>query len=713
MKNKKYKNNKLKLNFIILGTIILTTFFLATGYATLESVTLDVDGEVTAVPQSEIFISDITYNSNVGTNPENSNINQYYQTLMQSTIVLGNDNNSSITYTVTLYNNGDGPYTFKEVEYMQELYDNPNIVFELDGLKKWDVVLSKESVTCTITFHYLNNVPVDNNILNSYLNFRFMKGTVDDTNIITSNQKEIIYNADLENDIQFEVTNNNDFAVETNLTIDNNIIATVSLEPLETKSIHVQMKDKLGLLQANKEYSVMIEQTVPYTVTKHSSVKLQFIPTITNYDLGLKTAGSSENPYIIYKIEDLVRLALNVNSGNSFLNTHIKLLNSLDFNNSNNYYNSQDTSFGDLNEDNSDLNEILTEMTSGKGFIMIGNSEINSFQGIFDGDNNRIDNIYIHRISKDIETQIGFFCFIKDAKIKNIEISGHYTIAHDGGALVGGISGKMNTITNCHNNVNITNTAIDKSTGGLVGTLFASSETIISECSNLADITTGCAAGGLVGFVISSVVTVENCYNTGTIMADDSLLGDGIVSSTFAGGLVVKDSSGGGTIIIKNSYNSGNVTANVAGGLVAKSAGELEIDSSYNTGNVSGTGTKAGFIGGILGRHSSGWMDTGVPGIATITNTYNAGIISKILGETKRGGIIGYNIRNTRDDISKAYYLEQQSINNIGEDTGRPPSYSCSRTEEFMKSNEFVTLLGPKFTNDTNNINKGYPVLIK
>ncbi len=708
MKNKKYVTSKLKLNFIILGTIILTTFFLATGYAAFESIILDVDGEVTALPQSEIFISDITYNSNIGTNPENSKINQYYQTLMNSTMVLGNNNDSSITYTVTLYNNGNGPYTFKEVEYMQELYDNPNIVFELDGLKRGDVVQSKEFVTCTITFHYLNNVPVDNNILNSYLNFKFMKGTMDDTNIITPSQKEIIYNANLENDIQFEITNNNDFTVEINLTIDNNIIATASIEPSETKNIHPQIKDKLGLLQANKEYSVMIEQKVPYTVTKQSLIKLQFIPTITNYDLGLKTDGSVENPYIIYKIEDLVRLALNVNSGNSFANTNIKLLNSLDYNNSNNYYNSHDTSFGNLNENESDSNEILTEMTSGKGFIMIGNSETNSFQGIFDGNNNKIDNIYIQRITADIETNIGFFGFIKDAKIKNIEISGCYTIAHDGGALVGGLSG-TNTITNCHNNVDITNNAIDKSTGGLVGTIFASSVTTINGCSNLADINTGCAAGGLVGFVISSTVTIDNCHNTGTIMADDNLLGTETTFSTFAGGLVVKDSSGGGTIIIKNSYNSGNVTANVAGGLVAKSAGTLTIDSSYNTGNVSGTGTKAGFIGGILGRHSAGWMDTGVPQKATITNTYNTGLISKILAQTTRGGIIGYNIGDTYD-VSKAYYLEQTEIVNIGSVSSNS---SCSRTEEFMKSSEFVTLLGPKFTNDTNNINNGYPVLVK
>lgn len=706
MKKKKYLNNKLKLNFIILGVIILTTFFLATGYATLESVTLDVDGEVTALPQSEIFISDIIYNSNVNTNPENSKINQYYQTLMQSTVVLGNNNDSSITYTVTLYNNGDGPYTFKEVEYMQELYDNPNIVFELNGLKKWDVVLSKESVTCTITFHYLNNVPVDNNILNSYLNFRFMKGTIEDTNIITSNQKEIIYNANLENDIQFEVTNNNDFSVEINLTVDNNIIATASLDPLETKNVQPQMKDKLGLLQANKEYTVTIEQTVPYTVTKQSSINLQFIPTITNYDLGLRTAGTEEDPYFIYKIEDLVRLAINVNSGNSFTNTHIKLLNSLDFSDANNYYNSTDTSFGDLNEDDTDTNEILSEMTTGKGFIMIGNSETNSFQGIFDGDSNRIDNIYINRINSEIETNIGFFGFIKNSQIKDINISGKYTIKHDCGALAGGLSGS-NTITNCHNNVDIYNEAADKSTGGLVGTLFASSETTINGCTNLADITTGCAAGGLVGFVISSTVTIENCCNTGIIMANDDILQENVV--TFAGGLVVKDSSGGGTIIIKNSYNTGDVTANVAGGLVAKSAGTLEIDSSYNTGNVSGTGKKAGFIGGILGRHSSGWMDTGTPKKATITNTYNAGMISKILPETTRGGIIGYNIGETYD-ISKAYYIEQEGIVNIGSVAGNS---SCSKTEAFMKSNEFITLLGPKFTNDTNNINNGYPILIK
>ncbi len=209
--NKKYNPHPLKWHFIILGFILFSTFFLSIGYASLDSITLDIAGEVTAIPQTEIYITDVQYQANDNANPESSTIHQYYQTLMQSSIVLGNTPTSSITYNITIYNSGNDAYTFKEVEYSDEFYDNPNITFLLDGLKQWDTIASKQSLTFSITFHYLNNTIPDSNILNSYLNFKFMRGTQDDTNIITTNKQIKIYNASTDI-IQFDITNNNDFA---------------------------------------------------------------------------------------------------------------------------------------------------------------------------------------------------------------------------------------------------------------------------------------------------------------------------------------------------------------------------------------------------------------------------------------------------------------------------------------------------------------------
>lgn len=689
--SKKYKYNKLKWNFILLGFMIFITLFLSIGYAALESITLDIEGEVTALPQSKIFVTDVQYKTSLGADINSSAINQYYQTMMQSTVVLGNDGNSSITYDITIYNSEDKAYTFEKVEYAEEFYSNPNIVFELEGLNQGDIISGNEYFTFSITFSYLNNTISDSNILNSYLNFKFIKDKLDDTNIVTTQKKINIYNADMDK-IQFEVTNNNEFEVSIDLKINDYIIDTMSLASEETVTINKDIKDGLALMQSNQEYTITIVQTEPYTITKQSSVKLEFIPTITNYNFGLKDAGTEQNPYILYRIEDVVRFAQNVNSGNTFSNMYLKMLNDLDFEKSIDYYNFKDTSFGDLNGNSSDANEILTEMTTGKGFIMIGETtQDKTFQGVFDGNNHTISNIYMDKTGETETTTYGFFRGIKDATIKNTTISGNYIIVNDGAGFAGAVSGTANII-NCHNNVNVTNTSADQSIGGILGTLNAGSNVRVDNCSNNASVTNNGAAGGLVGFVISSTITVTNSYNAGTITSKKE-------SSSFAAGLVVKDNSGGGTIIIKNSFNKGEIYGieNV-GGLVSRSTGTLNIDSSYNIGKVIGTSK----VGGILGDHSKSWGSA--IGDVTITNTYNIGDIS---GTNYVGGIIGYNSEGIYE-ISKAYYLQNGTLLNVGNIANEN---TCLRTEEYMKSSEFVTLLGENFTSDTNNINNGYPIL--
>lgn len=546
--NKKYKDDKLRLHFIILRFIIISTFFLSIGYATFEAITLDINGKVTAVPQSDIYISNAEYSTNINADTENSVIHQYYQTTLYSTVFLKNSANSSITYNITMYNNSDSPYTFNSAQYNEEFYDNPNIVFELEGLKKGDIILSKQQLTFSIKFHYKDNLALNNSILNSYLNFKFVKGTnpdgtADINNIVTNANKIMIYNAEKDN-VLIDITNNNYVPMNLSLMIENNVIDTISMEPQQTKTIEKSIKGILGKLQTNKEYEIIIKQVESDSQTKSSGVKIQVFPTITNYDFGLRTDGTEENPYLIYKIEDLIKLAQKVNSGDTLTNKYIKQINDLDFTNSK--------------------------------FTMIG-MKAYPFQGIYDGDNKRIDNISITDTTEtNKDNRMGFFRYISNATIKNLTLSGNYNIINDCGGFVGGAIGNCN-ILNCHNYINITNSVSGFSAGGILGYLNPSSNVLIDNCSNNANITNVDNTGGLVGLVHSSVLTLTNGKNTGTVTAN------------IAGGLVSKDNSGGATIIIRNSQNSGEVRGKTyadafVGNMSQK--GSLTNEGCSNTGNI-------------------------------------------------------------------------------------------------------------------------------
>ncbi len=677
-----------KLNLIFLGFVICSICLLSIGYSAFNSIILDISGEITTVPQSEVYITDIVYEDSTDADTENSKIERYYQSLMQSTVALGDSATSSITYNITVYNSSDSEYFFKEVEYSDQFYDNPNIVFELDGLKKWDTIESKNYLTFSITFHYLDNTIPDSKILNSYLNFRFIIGSIDNTNIETPNKKFTIYNAKIDN-VQFDLTNANDFNVDINLKLDNFNIQTLSLEPSQATTINLDLTNMLVGLQANKEYPIIIEQTAPYTITKTTLSIVQVIPTITNYDLGLNTAGSEQDPYVLYKIEDIVRLAKNVNSGTSFANSHLKLLNDLDFNLESDYYQSNDTSFGDLNDNLEDSNQILNEMTTGTGFMSIGNLD-NSFKGIFDGDNHTIANIYINKNNDDVD--IGFFGLISDSTLKNITLTGNYVVGNGGGSLAGRSNGISN-ILNCHSNVTILSNGKGSTVSGLVGTAY---DTLtVENSSNSGNVTNNDGGvSGLVGFVLSSTVTIKNSYNTGNIevIGVDS-------NNQFAGGLISKDSSGGGTIIISNCYNSGNVSSisgssvDNVGGLIAVTMGNLKIESSYNSGKVTGDNCVGGLIGS-RGNYQALWGQNPVAGtIATITNSYNAGTLS---GNDNIGGLIGHDASG-QHTITNSYYLQSGTIPNIGNLTS---DLSGAKTDAYMKSSEFANLLGDSFIMD-------------
>ena len=155
---------KLKVIDRYLVLLIIAALFMGIAYASITTRELTVSGDIEADAQEGVFISDIKYLSNSGADTENSKINQYIGTMMDSKVVLGSASSSTITYEVSIYNNSGREQVFIGMitdKTDPTLYSNPNIdytVTTVDGQTPWEtgkVFISPNSeVKCRITFKY-------------------------------------------------------------------------------------------------------------------------------------------------------------------------------------------------------------------------------------------------------------------------------------------------------------------------------------------------------------------------------------------------------------------------------------------------------------------------------------------------------------------------------------------------------------------------------
>ncbi len=207
-------------NLIFIIFLFIATLFLGIGYAQISSVELNIGGSVIAQKQTGVVIMDVHYVSNNNANISSSIINSYYQTMLNSKIVLGNDPSSSITYEITIKNLTNASKRFDGAVYEQEFYDNPNITYELNGLSIGDVLASNQSVTFTITYKY-TGTDISNNILNSYINFSF-------NDIETINSYTITYINFENNNYQASINEGEDLTITFSSPVPTNIIVTGS-----------------------------------------------------------------------------------------------------------------------------------------------------------------------------------------------------------------------------------------------------------------------------------------------------------------------------------------------------------------------------------------------------------------------------------------------------------------------------------------------------
>ncbi|MFI3280999.1 MAG: fimbrillin family protein [Rikenellaceae bacterium] len=248
------------------------------------------------------------------------------------------------------------------------------------------------------------------------------------------------------------------------------------------------------------------------------------------------------NYLAISTAEDLFEFAAAVNSGTSYDGATVKLKNDIDL------YDSPWTPIG---------------------------TGDNPFKGHFDGDGYTISGLYINASS---EYQ-GLFGVLYDfGSIKNLTVSGSFTLSGSGFGQIGGITGYAGSgsiIENCANKVYI-DAPLRARVGGIVG---YSGATIIN-CCNFAKVFGNWQVGGIVG---DNLGTVANCYNRGYIYG----------SNEYVGGIIgYNENTTEGIYIVKNSYNTATIDgASDLGGIVGYPWSECS--NCFNTivlASIGGTG---------------------------------------------------------------------------------------------------------------------------
>lgn len=229
----------------------------------------------------------------------------------------------------------------------------------------------------------------------------------------------------------------------------------------------------------------------------------------------------------------------------------------------------------------------------------------NYFTGNFDGNNKIISNV---EIENDDELAVGLFGYVGDTgtnptfvTIQNVILSNCTITASkadssktSAGAILG--IGRNVTISNCHS-INNKITAYNNA-GGIAGSITEGS-VVIEKCSNTgrngkvfsngAGSTIMTTAGGILGYVIgqtesndenssrvSLYVTIEECYNTGYVVAgdDEATSDEKLPLYAYASGILgtagkIADYTKAEItyvenkyVNVNNSYNKGNILAN-------------------------------------------------------------------------------------------------------------------------------------------------------
>ena len=320
----------------------------------------------------------------------------------------------------------------------------------------------------------------------------------------------------------------------------------------------------------NKEFA--------FSINVYNDDRIQYIEPDGDYIRELceetKTYSSSMT-YKIKTVEDLVCFSKLVNEGHSLKNTNAILVANIDIEKPKSYFykkGEKSKMYGDINEDGN-ISDLLTELTTGKGFKPIGSTNNNNYNyyGTLDGNNFTIKNLMINRPS---ESGIGLFGYLygtvrninldnlkdKDDSSDDVLIIGYDT--------VGGIAGNnLGTIEKTHVYVNIQ--AKNNQAGGITGY----NNGYIKTCwVNTNVLAVNNNAGGVTGYVSSGQVTE---IEANVIVHAKNFVGG------IAGG--INNNNSVNNILIKNANVTGENISGWIGGVNGNGIGTNVIIESGST----------------------------------------------------------------------------------------------------------------------------------
>jgi len=228
---------------------------------------------------------------------------------------------------------------------------------------------------------------------------------------------------------------------------------------------------------------------------------------------------------------------------------------------------------------------------------------------------------------------IGGFAASGGAGLSFTDCTNYGTITNSGttsshkstGGFVG--NGNATTFINCNNRGTIVGSEKGPNVGGLIGYVQNSGQLVFTNCNNYAEVSGGCAVGGLLGSTHTSTakakcaIIADNCHNYGAINSYNNnpygtagLFGvmtvgsrvtnchnEGAIHSTkcnYIGGVWgfhMTTTSDTSIIYLDNCYNIADITneGNFAAGLGSLAA-NAHMTNCYNTGNVTAAQGAAG-----------------------------------------------------------------------------------------------------------------------
>lgn len=238
--------------------IIIAVLFMSMGYASINSISLGINGDVLAYAQDGIFITDYVYKESSNANVGESSITSISGTFLNTDVVLSSDSNNTdsyITYTITVYNSTGEDYFFEQVKDGSEggFSNYTNITYE-NTLVPGDIVRSNDYKTFDVTFKYVEGVVPSEavNKLVSSLNYIFKPvstlldnitvsvpttgkfqniNTVLTHNLVITNNNLIPIKVKVDSD-STESINYSSSALESSINASSNVTVPITLKPV-------------------------------------------------------------------------------------------------------------------------------------------------------------------------------------------------------------------------------------------------------------------------------------------------------------------------------------------------------------------------------------------------------------------------------------------------------------------------------------------------